>query len=382
MRFSLPVDKAQEVLSFLRNISPTRTPSGDLTPVRLESFSNNTVLFSVVNGGSVCRYTFPVVVELVGSVVVGLDLLYRAVNGFTVRFSDGDGTESIKLSKGAQVLTITAKAHYGGKVSSQRRSLHILDCYIPEISVPNKESFVYIPYEKFVKSLRSVVYSVNSSLDASVFNGVLLKYGSNRMDVVATNGVTLTKVSNTLEKSDYNGECALDGGFVSKLSVVLSKISPEMEGEPNIGIFIDKGIFWVLYKDLLVGGPLCSSSFPKYDSLFVGSEKKFILDSSLFIENIKSIIFNSDKDDNFRLTFKFMAGEFSVSSPTCSNEGLPLYAGSTSLQIDFNAHIIEGAVKNLNSTLFMFSYKDRHSPVILEPYDSELEIVTIVAPLK
>lgn len=380
MRFSIQVDRVQETLSLLHTISPTKVSSGIATPVVVEATDDGFVYFRVVDSETVAKFSVVADVELEGSAIVGLESLYRSVAGFVVRLSDGDGTDVLKFSKGAQMLTITAKAFYGGRTVNQRRSLQVLDCYVPNIVEPPIGVFIGVPYTKFSKSLKKVLYSISMSTDTVSFSGVLFSVFASKMRLVSTNGITLTQSVYGVEAKDT--ECILVGRFVSRLSVVLSRISPEIEGVSDIGIFVDKNIFWIKYKNMLLGGPVQSGKFPKYRSLLEGNNKKFVIDSSIFLDNISSIVFNSNKDDNFRLTFKFMENEFSVHSPTCSNEGLPLYAGKGSLRIDFNARIIESGVNNLGSDLFVLSYKDRHSPVVLEPYDSDTDVVSIIAPLK
>ena len=383
MEFVFDIDVVQEAISLVFDLAPSKSSNGGPVPIKIRASEElGIVYFSIVDLDSIVRHEVEADVKSSGEAIVGLSNLHKSISGFVARIGDSNGADKIKFSLGRQALTLTAKAFYGGKTVNQRRSLSILDLTLPTINIPEKSEFVSVPCNLISSALRKVLFSVSAGTSSGSTQGVLFDLQDTVFKMVSTNGVTLTEFRHTLDTSKGSHQCVLMGTFVSKLSRVLSKISPEVEGEPNIYFLMGTNIFWLSYKGLFVGCPLLNSEFPRYSSLFEGKDKKFIVESEVLLDNIRNILFNYDKEDNFRVSLSFMGDEFSVSSPACANEGLPLEAGGGSLKIDFNAHLLEGAVKNLSSRFFIFSYKDRHTPVIFEPYDSKVNITSIVAPLK
>lgn len=383
MEFVFEVDTVQEAISLVFDLAPSKSTNGRPVPVKIQSFEDtNMVELSVSESDCVVSYKIVADVRSSGECIVDLSSLYKAITGFVTRIGNSNGTDVIKFGLGRQTLTLTAKAYYGGKLANQRRTLSILDYTMPAIIPPNNEYFVSLPCALVTSALRKVIFSLPSGSEPGSLNGVLFYINAEVFKVVSTNGVTLTEFKHCIQGNKGQHDCLLGSTFISKLTRTLSKISPEVEGEPDIQFCVGKNVFWFRYKGLIVGSPLLNTAFPDYSLVFKGKEKKFIIQSEVLLDNVRNILFNSDKDDNFRLTLTFMENEFSISSPTCVNEGLPLEAGRTSLQIDFNAYLLEGIVKNMGSKLFIFSYSDRHSPVVFEPYDSNIDLVSVVAPLK
>jgi DNA polymerase III sliding clamp (beta) subunit (PCNA family) len=142
-------------------------------------------------------------------------------------------------------------------------------------------------------------------------------------------------------------------------------------------------VFWLKLGGFLVGSTTSIQAFPEYKTIFEGRDKKFVINSRVFLDNIRNILFNSPKEDQFRVSLKLSNDGMSISTASCENEGIPIEnVVDHSVHLDFNAYFLEACVKNLASDVFVLAYKDRFSPVVLSPFDGNDNTTIILATLK
>lgn len=382
MEVFLDINELQRALFFMFDLSPPKTSSGEQIGISIQAHGDK-VSFYVGTQEALAFSAIQATVVSDGGVTVNLAQLYKAVSGFSPKSEDGDGVEQVKFSSGAQSLSVFARSVHGGTPISQRRYISFMEAHTINVNVPEEGMFVTIPVAPLIDGAKKAAFSA-TNLDESKYDGVLMQVEAGMFKLVSLNGVTLTEYSCRLSKQYSDFKCLLLNTFVTKISRLLSKICPVGEEvDAKVGVYASDRIFWLRYKDYILGVPLSTTDFPDYTMLFKDRDKKFVLPAAIVSDNIRNLLFNSSKTDNFRVTLKFNEGMLSVASPTCENEGIPLEAGKEhSLQIDFNGYLLDGAIRNLDSDFVVFSYKDRHSPVILEPYEPGLGIVTVVSALR
>jgi len=381
MDFKIGVKEIQSAMSMLLDCSPSRSSFDGAVPLQIETKENRAV-FSVIGSSSVVIAIVDVDKNVDGSLVINMHDFHSAIKALKAINEEGYGSETVRVFKGRQSLKIHSTALYSGKKTKQTRSLSILESEFKHIFIPSEESFSLIPFDPFVSSVRSVLFSISTGKEPGQSSGVVLTCEENSIKSVSTNGVSLTEFKTGLDKEIGNFSVNVSSEFISKIGKVFYKLGSKKSENDKIGVFVDGNVFWVKYKNLMVASPIQNEVFPDYSPLLVNKNNKFIISSKIFSDNIRNILFSSIKDDDFRITLKFMEDKLDIVSSTCENEGIPLEAGNTNLQIEFNGYLLDGAVRSLLSDYIVFSYKDRYSPVLLQPYESEKQLLIIVAPLR
>jgi len=381
MEFVFDVALAKKAIAYIFDIAPAKSQDGLPLGVKILA-SVEGVVFSI-NGADLFAKS-GVVAEVIeeGQAVVGLLPLFKAISGFSP-LKDGLGTNSIKVKSGGQNLTITAKTVYKSKIVNQRRSLSFFDRRVAELQIISEDKFIKLPVGNLVQGIRSVLLSSSGSGDATIFSGALLEVSKNKIKTVGMNGVTLTEFSCSLSADYDTFSCVLDSSYLARINKLLAKLPADEES--LVDVLISDRMFVIKYERLLVGMSVMSSKFPDYSSVLETKRKSIVMDSEIFLDNLRNVMFSSDKEDDFRVTLNFYEGELIIKTPTCENDGIPIVSGiDTNVHIDFNIHLLEACVRNLGAPVFSLSYKDRYSPVVFVPQDDEAphSMLTIVAPLK
>jgi len=386
MEFILDVVQARSAVSRIFDVAPPKAQDGSVVGVKVEATEDSKVVFSISGAGAIARSEVDADVNHIGSAVVGLPVVFKAIMGFSpFNEESGVGTEKLKIRKGSQSLTITAKTAYKNKYVNQRRVIQFLDTTVSNIQIISEDKFIDLPISTVANGLKRVLFSASSGTDTSGFSGVLVEASENKIKFASMNGVCLTEYSCTLPEGSQETYCVLDSGFVSKLTKVLSKFNKE-DGQRSLRLLMTDRMFLFKCDGFMAGVPVMAGEFPNYSSLLAIKRKNFVVDTTILLDNLRNVMFNSDKEDDFRSTLNFHDGELLIRTPSCENDGIVLEDGSGgSLHIDFNIYLLESCIRNVETDLVSFSYKDRNSPVIVKPVNSGEamnSMFSILAPLK
>ncbi|MCK5021501.1 MAG: hypothetical protein KAS32_31100, partial [Candidatus Peribacteraceae bacterium] len=337
MEFILDVSLARSALSRIFDVAPIKTLEGDTVGVKVEATKDNNVLFSVNGAGVVASSKIEADVNQIGFAIVSLSVLYKAIMGFTPFNSEsGVGTDTLKIRVGSQSLTITAKTVYKDRSVRQRRIIQFLDTSVSNLKIISEDRFIDLPINILATGLKKVLFSASSGTDTSGFAGVLVEVFDGRIKFVSMNGVCLTEYSCALPKKSHEIKCMLDSEFVSKLTKVLYKLSKE-NPERQLRLLITDRMFLFKCADFTVGVPVMVGTFPDYSSLLKIKRKTFVVSVEILLDNLRNIMFNSDKEDDFRASLNFHDGELHIRTLSCENEGIRLEGDAEgNLHIDFN----------------------------------------------
>jgi len=381
MEFEASVSHLREAVSRVFDVAPSKTQDGATVGVKITATDDGFVSFIVNDTTIVATAKFPASVTEAGTSVVALSTLFKALTGFNL-MKEGSGTSTIRLKKGSQSLYIVATTIYNKKSVKQRRVISFLDTSISDLQIISSNLFVSVPDSILLEGLRHVMVSADGGGPES--KGILISFDAKKLRVVSMSGVSLTEYRGPCDVSPEYKECVIDGAFVSKLVKILSKIVKENESQ-DIRLLLTDRMFIFEIDGFMVGSSVLISSYPDYGSLVSSTRKSFILDKEIFLDNLRNIMYNSDKEDDFRVSLKFFDGQLVVATQSCENEGIPLEGeGEGNLHIDFNIFILESCIRNVPTKYVGLSYKDRKSPIIISPQGEELDysLFTILAPLK
>jgi len=386
MEFVLDVAKARTAVTRVFDIAPPKTADGGAVGVRIDATPENTVKFSINGSGVIAASEVEAEVVEPGSAVVALPNVFKAITGFSAyKEESGVGTKTLKVRKGTQSLTLTAKTFYQSRTVNQRRVLQFLDTTVSDLKIVSEDKFVDVPINLVATGMRQVLFSASSGSDTSGFSGVLVEAVDRSIKFVSMNGVCLTEYVCGLPTDAPGTYCVLDSNFVSKLTRVLSKFNKE-DAEMPLTLLMTDRIFLFKCDGFMAGVSVMAADFPNYSKLLTIKRKNYVVDTSMLLDNLRNVMFNSDKDDDFRSTLNFHDGELLIRTPSCENDGIPLEgAADGSIHVDFNIYLLESCIRNVDTDLVSFGFKDRHSPALIKPVNiggGPNTMLSILAPLK
>lgn len=381
MDFVLDIRTAKKAVTSIFDVAPPKTTANYHPGISIEAKENGTIRFYFGDAGVSSAIVVSGTVSIPGNIKVELGSLFKNINAFIV-FKDGVGTKEIRFFSDGQVLSIRAVALYKKKKIRQNRSIQSYDVVMPEFKY-DRSVFVSIPLKIFSFGFKKVLVSSPSSSGIGGSSGIYFEVSGTSFKTVSMDGPTLTEFcgyTSSLPTKDFS--CILPPTFVSRLCKLISKHSHESSDDSkDIEIIFHNKTFIVVFDDFVISSSTINDKFPDYGEIFSGAEKKIVVNSEIFCDNVRNIIHSSDKEDNLRVRLQSFGEEISLSTSSCVNDGIPTVEGS-SFKIEFNGSILESCVRNLSSDEFCLEYKGKHEVAILSPIGGEAEIKTAVAPLR
>jgi DNA polymerase III sliding clamp (beta) subunit (PCNA family) len=374
MEFDVKLSVIQDVMSSVFDIVPQKMSTDVNAYIKLSSDDAGNILIHFTDIDLILKRVASVDRSVSGSCLIDVGLLYRSLSAFT---ADEDTMSYFKII--GQNLTIKTKTKVNNKTVSHKRVIPLFDTSASNFLDMPASDTIDVSTSIFLGGLKKISVSVAGFIDKNTYNGVLLDNDGEILKFVSFNGVSLTEYKIKSNISDIF-TCVIPGKLIPKVMKLLSKISSETF---KVGFSEDKNSFTIQADRFCVSFPLSKEVLRDHKKLLEGYKNCVTIDTELFLENIHNLGFTFDKDDKFRISLGFSNSELTLSSNESENTGIDVIGFNDEFHIDFNAHLLEVLVRNIQTEHFNLMFKESNKPVLVSPTgDCGYSLVSLLAPLQ
>ncbi len=364
MKFSTSKNELQEALQKLSKATPLRSTLPVLSCVLINATNEKTTLIATDLELTI-NIKLSVSIEEEGSAAVPLKQLYDITNELP------DGTRitiSIDTKNKIEISTLSGSYDLMGKQKEEFPSTPKID-NIKKFKISGK----------VLKDLiNSTVFAVSKDDLKPSLTGVLFRFNSNGLTVVATDGHRLVKIVDNQQKKDmFNGDVVVPRKFLSYLSSHLDDKEILLSiGETHLTAIIE--------EDKIISRTI-SEVFPDYESVIpTDNNNKLIVDKKTLLGAIKRVSIFSNKSTH-QVAFNISKGHFFVttedpeSNSKAKEEIIATYEGDD-LVIGYNGEYLKDIINHItgnevtiklntpiSATLFIGSNKDEKKVMLLMP---------------
>ena len=364
MKFSTSKNELQVALQKLSKATPLRSTLPVLSCVLINATNDETTLISTDLELTI-NIKLSVSIEEEGSAAVPLKQLYDITNEFP------DGTRiTIFVDNKNRIEINTASGSY-------------------DLMGKQKEEFPNTPKTDEIKKIKMSGKVLKNVINSTLFavskddlkpslTGVLFRFGSSGLTVVATDGHRLVKVVNDNYKTDmFKGDIVVPRKFLSYLSNHLNDEEIILSvGETHITATID--------QDKIISRTI-TEVFPDYESVIPkDNDNKLIVDKKTLLGAIKRVSIFSNKSTH-QVAFNISEGQLFIttedpeSSSKAREEIIATYEGED-LIIGYNGEYLKDVISHtdgdevtiklntpISATLFIGPNKDENKIMLLMP---------------
>jgi len=269
MKFSVPKGELLESVQDLLSVVPTRTTLPILSNILLETDSNKLKIAATDLDVSMVT-TLPVRVVERGAITVPAKTFVEIIRESPeteMEVSSTDTRVEIKIDKGIYKLSGLPKDEFPK---------------IPEVK-PGLQ--IKIPGKNIAKMIRKTIFAISTDETRPALNGVLWQTKGEWMQMVATDGHRLAKISLKNKKLKGLNEDVI---IPPKALNLLMKLVGEKEVDVGV-IFSEKNIIFCL-NDVVLSSRLIEGPYPNFDQVIPkDNDKKLTANKELLMSTVKRV---------------------------------------------------------------------------------------------
>ena len=364
MKFSTSKNELQEALQKLSKATPLRSTLPVLSCVLINATNEKTTLITTDLELTI-EIKLSVSIEEEGSAAVPLKQLYD----ITSEFPDGTRiTISIDQKNKIEISTLSGSYDLMGK---------------------QKEEFPATPRVEDIKKIKILGRVLRDVINSTIFavskddlkpslTGVLFRFNSKGLTVVATDGHRLVKIVDNKYKTDmFNGDVVVPRKILSYLSSYLS--------DEDVVLSISETHLTVEIEEDIIISRTISEVFPDFESVIpTDNNNKLIVDKKILLGAIKRVSIFSNKSTH-QIAFNISKGQFFIttedpeSSSKAREEIIATYEGED-LVIGYNGEYLKDVINHttgdevtiklntpISATLFVGPNNDENKIMLLMP---------------
>ncbi len=364
MRFSTSKNELQEALQKLSKATPLRSTLPVLSCVLINATNEKTTLVATDLELTI-DIKLSVSIEEEGSAAVPLKQLYDITNEFP------DGTRitiSIDKKNKIEISTFSGSYDLMGKQKEE----------FPNTPKVNETKKIRIFGKVLREVINSTLFAVSKDDLKPSLTGVLFRFNSSGLTVVATDGHRLVKIVDNKYKSDvFDGDIVVPKKFLSYLSSHL--------GDDEVVLSIgETHLTATIGEDTIISRTI-GEVFPDYESVIPSdNNNKLIVDKKILLGAIKRVSIFSNKSTH-QVAFNISKGQFFIttedpeSNSKAKEEIIATYEGED-LTIGYNGEYLKDIINHItgdevaiklntpiSATLFVGSSKDENKIMLLMP---------------
>ena len=330
MKFSTSKNELQEALQKLSKATPLRSTLPVLSCVLVNATNEKTTLVTTDLELTI-NINLSVSIEEEGTAAIPLKQLYDITNEFP------DGTRiTISVDNKNKIEIITHSGSYD-LMGKQKEEFPT----IPKVDKTNK---IKISGKTLKEVINSTLFAVSKDDLKPSLTGVLFRFNSNGLTVVATDGHRLVKmVDRDYKKDIFSGDIVVPRKFLSYLSSHLSDEEVVISlGETHLTATID--------RDTIITRTI-SEVFPDYESVIpTDNNNKLVVDKKSLLGAIKRVSIFSNKSTHqvaFNVSREqfFITTEDTESSSKAKEEIIATYEGED-LIIGYNGEYLKDVINH------------------------------------
>jgi len=339
MKFSLPRSK---FLSALANVS-TAVPNRTTLPILgnfLLSASDGKVKISATDLDIAVTSVIPANVAKAGAVTVParlLDGLVRELPETTIEIIAHDNRVEVKADKGTYKL--------GGMSADE----------FPRLPESSPAKLIRVPGEDMVGLIQKTRFAASRDETRPVLGGILWQTSGDNMNMVATDGHRLAKMSVTNKKLKGLHEDVI---VPPKGLELVEKLVGEDETKEVGILFGDKNIIFDL-GDTVISSRIIEGPYPDYEQVIPkGNDKKMRINRPAFISALKRVVLLSNSlTHQVKLSLRKSSLELSSQNPDVAGEAketLSVNYEGEDLELGYNANYVLDVLKQLEGEEALF----------------------------
>jgi DNA polymerase III sliding clamp (beta) subunit (PCNA family) len=381
MKFSIKLNELQDILKALRTCVK---PSSDEPSARINIFANKDAVYFItsdnLNSIKVTSTTAQLLSE--GRVAVLYSKLHPFINSFRYYAEGTGGVEDVVVKLNDKSLSVSVKNYSSDGSCSNTRVR--LPCF-SEITEDNLFKFDRTDFVLGSSMLKATLDKISFTLDplhnVTFLRGASLLFTENEIHFAGTNGIVISEYTVKNTSNSQGVSYILSYDFVKSFRNILSFLVHKEES--SIEFFIEKGKIKVRTNNIiLVGNLIVGYEFPDYRSELLREKKyKLSLGKDIVLANIIPAISSLDKEDNYRLTFKydgkcvtFYNDNFEASFNVGDED-------DCDVKVDVNGRFFKNIINCINDDKILFMFSDENTAMC---FDSDMfeDQKCLITPIK
>ncbi len=373
MKFSTPKNKIFSAVQNVLNVVPTRTTLPILSNMLVEVTDSKLKLAATDLDISMIT-TIPISATKKGSITIPARTFAEILRELPESEIEIDITENrmeLKVENGNYRLS--------GIPSDE----------FPKLPTANLAKQIKIPGGELAKMIQKATFAVSTDETRPALNGVLWQTSGKSMQMVATDGHRLAKISQKNNKLKGLHDDIIIPPKVLNLLVKLLADSSKGEGEKEIGVIFGENNIIFNLDDSIIASRLIEGPYPNFEQVIPkDNDKKLIVNKDLLASTIRrvSILANtlthqikfSFKKDTLELSSaNFDLGGEAKETISCDYPGEPM-------DIGYNATYVSDILKQIDGDEVIFDLGTPVSAAMI--YSSEKkegeECLYLVMPLR
>ncbi|MCX5750259.1 MAG: DNA polymerase III subunit beta [Candidatus Saganbacteria bacterium] len=296
-----------------------------------------------------------------------------------------------KLPKGNIDFKVSEKGMIKVSYSQSHFSIHGLPPdEFPTLPKIKEEKVVTIGCGIFLNMIKKTIFSVSTSEDKYVLNGVLLEVGrsgvsgdNSNVRLVATDGYRLAKIGEKI-KDVPNVEVKII--IPSKALVELSKILAGAEEDEEINISIGKDQIAFSLQNTFLVSRLIQGQFPDYKQVIPrATATKLTIPTQLLLDSSERAAVIASSSANV-VKFELKADKLHIlaTAPEVGSVDETIdveVKGADKTQVAFNVRLITDVLKVIDQPNIMVEISGPLSPGVFRPVEG-LDYIYIVMPIR
>ena len=364
MKFSTSKNELQEALQKLSKATPLRSTLPILSCVLINATNEKTTLVASDLELTI-NIKLSVSIEEEGSAAVPLKQLYDITNELP------DGTRmtiSIDNKNKIEISTLSGSYDLMGRQKEE----------FPATPKINDTKKIKILGSVLRDLINSTLFAVSKDDLKPSLTGVLFRFNTNGLTVVATDGHRLVKIIDNEYKTDmFNGDIVVPRKF-------LSYLSSHLDDEEVILSIGETHLTATIEKDTIISRTI-SEVFPDYESVIpTDNNNKLTVDKKMLLGAIKRVSIFSNKSTH-QVAFNVSREQFFIttedpeSNSKAKEEIIGTYEGED-LIIGYNGEYLKDVINHttgeevtiklntpISATLFVGSNKNKNKIMLLMP---------------
>lgn len=338
MKFSVPKGELLESVQDLLSVVPTRTTLPILSNILLETDSNNLKIAATDLDISMIT-TLPVRVTEKGAITVPAKTFIEIIRESPeteIEVSSTDTRVEIKIDKGVYKLSGLPKDEF------------------PKIPEAKKALQIKIPGKEIAKMIRKTIFAISADETRPALNGILWQTKGEWMQMVATDGHRLAKIS--LKNKKFKG-LNEDVIIPPKALNLLMKLVGEKEVDVGV-IFSEKNIIFCL-NDVVLSSRLIEGPYPNFDQVIPkDNDKKLTANKDLLMNTVKRVAILANTLTH-QVKFSLKKNSLDLSSVNFdmggeAKESIKCDYGAEHMDIGYNAHYLIDILKQMDGEEITF----------------------------
>jgi DNA polymerase-3 subunit beta len=373
MKFSTPKNKIFSAVQNVLNVVPTRTTLPILSNMLVEVTDSKLKLAATDLDISMIT-TIPISATKKGSITIPARTFAEILRELPESEIEIDVTENrmeLKVENGNYRLS--------GIPSDE----------FPKLPTANLAKQIKIPGGELVKMIQKTTFAVSTDETRPALNGVLWQTSGKSMQMVATDGHRLAKISQKNNKLKGLHDDIIIPPKVLNLLVKLLADSAKGEGEKEIGVIFGENNIIFNLDDSIIASRLIEGPYPNFEQVIPkDNDKKLIVNKDLLASTIRrvSILANTL---THQIKFSFKKDTIELSSANFdlggeAKESLVCDYTAEPMDIGYNATYVLDILKQIDGDEVIFDLGTPVSAAMI--YSSEKkegeECLYLVMPLR